>query len=41
LLNRKDDEFRLGYAEIYVVPEEAEEALQTIKNNEAGSSEEE
>jgi len=35
LLDRKDDGFRLGYAEVYVAPEEAENALQIIKNNES------
>lgn len=33
VLDRKDDGFRLGNVEIYVAPEEAEKALNTIKYN--------
>ena len=39
LLDRKDDEFRLGNAEVYVAPEEAEKALQIIRENESEPSE--
>ena len=33
ILDRKDDEFRLGYAEVYVAPEEAERAKEIIEEN--------
>jgi putative heme iron utilization protein len=33
LLDRKDDEFRIGFAEVYVAPEEAEQAKDIIDNN--------
>lgn len=33
VLDRKDDEFRLGFAEVYVAPEEAEMAVKIIKEN--------
>ena len=33
LLDRKDDEFRLGSAEVYVAPEEQEAALRYIAEN--------
>ena len=33
LLDKKDDGFRLGYAEVFVAPEEAEKALNLIKEN--------
>lgn len=32
-MDRKDDEFRLGFAEIFVAPEEAEQAMKIIKAN--------
>ena len=34
MLDRKDDEFRIGYVELYVAPEEAEKAKQIIAKNE-------
>lgn len=33
LLDKKDDEFRIGVAEIYVAPEEAEKAKAIIVEN--------
>ena len=33
LLDKKDDEFRLGHAEVYVSKEEAEKAASVIKEN--------
>lgn len=33
LLDKKDDEFRLGVAEVYVSPEEAEKAKSVIAEN--------
>jgi hypothetical protein len=33
LLDKKDDEFRLGVAEVYVSPEEAEKAKAVIADN--------
>lgn len=33
LLDKKDDEFRLGVAEVYVSPEEAEKAKAVIAEN--------
>jgi hypothetical protein len=33
LLDKKDDEFRLGVAEIYVAPDEAEKAKAIILEN--------
>ncbi|MDX1477318.1 MAG: DUF2007 domain-containing protein [Saprospiraceae bacterium] len=33
LMDRKDDEFRIGYAEVYVAPEESERARQIIEEN--------
>ena len=33
ILDRKDDEFRLGYAEVYVAPEEADQAFKLIAQN--------
>jgi putative signal transducing protein len=33
LLDKKDDEFRIGFAEVYVAPEEAEQAKEIIENN--------
>ncbi len=33
LLDKKDDEFRLGVAEVYVAPEEAEKAKAVIAEN--------
>jgi hypothetical protein len=33
LLDRKDDEFRIGFAEVYVAPEEAEKAKSIIEHN--------
>lgn len=33
IMDRKDDEFGIGYAEVYVAPEEADKALQIIKDN--------
>ena len=35
LLDAKDDGFRLGYAEVYVAPEEAEKAKAVIAENQA------
>jgi hypothetical protein len=34
ILDRKDDEFRIGFAEVYVSPEEASKAAEIIKSNE-------
>ncbi|MEM6965238.1 MAG: DUF2007 domain-containing protein [Bacteroidota bacterium] len=33
LLDKKDDEFRLGVAEVYVAPEEADKAKLIIEEN--------
>lgn len=33
LLDRKDDEFRIGEAEVYVAPEELEAARRAIREN--------
>jgi len=33
ILDRKDDEFRLGFAEVYVSPEEADRAFDIITKN--------
>lgn len=33
LLDKKDDEFRIGVAEVYVSPEEAEKAKSVIEEN--------
>jgi hypothetical protein len=33
LMDRKDDEFRLGQAEVYVAETEAEKAKEVIQNN--------
>jgi len=33
LLDRKDDEFRIGVAEVYVAPEESEKAKTIITEN--------
>ena len=35
LLDKKDDEFRLGVAEVYVAPNEAEKAKAIITENQA------
>jgi len=39
ILDKKDDEFRIGYAEVYVAPEEAEKAQQIIKENQVSENE--
>ena len=36
LMDRKDDEFRLGFAEIFVAPEEAKKAMEIIRKNQEG-----
>lgn len=35
VMDKKDDEFRLGYAEVYVAPEESQRALQIIRDNQS------
>lgn len=38
LLDRKDDEFRIGEAEVYVAPEEAQQAKRIINENQSGET---
>jgi len=35
ILDRKDDEFRIGVVEVYVAPEEVEEARTVLAENQA------
>lgn len=37
LLDKKDDEFRIGFAEIYIAPEEAQQARTIIEENQKNS----